>query len=358
MWASGKRYWYLPDQPPDDPMDLSFISAGARDGDFVELLLNGENVAGGETGLHLAVIDDRGTLLESQVFRTHETTTESDRLVAALRAVSPGQVVMMAIKGDGSAYLTGETVTYLIETLGSDYAHRLDPDDSWGLIAVMGGTRLAEAYRAFDDGPVSGDVLSSTELHASFRLRRTGDFLGLYGPDGRLVDPVSLLAQTRNSSWGRHPDGMPSWCQHEAPTPGAPNALHCTPQADAPVPSRAGGYYGEPVTVSLGNSRVTEVRFTLDGSTPTEASQRYLGPIELTSTTVLRTRAYRDGFTPSEVVSASYFIDEIDDAVSLPVVSLITDPTHLWDEETGIYADGPDPDDPNYEQGGWPGSDR
>ena len=167
-----------------------------------------------------------------------------------------------------------------------------------------------------------------------------------------LVDTVSLLAQTRNSSWGRHPDGMSSWCHYVVPTPGVANAPFCTPQSDAPVPSRAGGYYGEPITISLGNSRVTEVRFTLDGSTPTQASQRYLGPIELASTTVLRARAYRDGFNPSEVVSTTYFIDEIDEAVALPVVSLITDPAHLWDEETGIYTEGRDPDDPNYEQGG------
>ena len=318
----------------------------------MELLIEGQNVAGGETGLHLAVVDAAGTLLESQVFGTHETPAESDRLVDELRAVPPGQVVMMAIKGDGSAHLTDEAMSFLIDVLGSEYARRLDPDDSWGLIAVVGGNPLVEDYRAFGNGQVAARTRSAHQLHASFRLRQTGDFLGLYGPDGRLVDTVGLLAQTRNSSWGRHRDGMPSWCHYEVPTPGTFNAAFCTPMVDAPVPSRAGGYHGEPITVSLGNSRVTEVRFTTDGSTPTQASVRYVGPIGLDSTTVLRARAYRDGFNPSEVVSTTYFIDEIDDSVSLPVVSLITDPEHLWDEETGIYAEGVDPSDPNYEQGG------
>ena len=352
VWASGKNYWHLPDRRPDDPIRLGFVSAGARDGDRVELLLDGENMASGETGLHLAVLDARGTLLESQVFGTHETAAELDRLVEVLQAVPPGQLVMMAIKGDGSAFLTDAAVTYLIETLGSEYAHRLDPDDSWGLIAVSAGSHLAEDYRAFGRGRAAGDLRSSAELHASFRLRETGDFLGLYGPDGRVVDTVSLRAQTRNSSWGRHRDGMPSWCNYQVPTPGADNAAYCTPKADAPVASLAGGYYGEPITVSLGNSRVTEVRFTLDGSTPSLASEQYLGALELDSTTVLRARAYRDGFNPSDVVSYTYFIDEIDNAVSLPTVSLITDPAHLWNEGTGIYVEGPDPDNPNYEQGG------
>ena len=352
VWASGKSYWYLPDRRLNDPITLGFVSAGTLDGDHVELLVNGENVAGSETGLHLAVIDESAALVQSQVFRTHETTAESDRLIEVLRAVPPGQVVMMAIKGDGSAFLTEAAMTFLIDTLGSEYAHRLDPDDSWGLIAVSGGTHLVEDYFAYEDGQVRGDTRSSTELHTSFRLRQTGDFLGLYGPDGRVVDTVGLEAQTRNSSWGRHRDGMPTWCHYFTPTPGVPNAAFCTPQADAPVASLETGYYGEPITVSLGNSRVTEVRFTLDGSPPTQGSERYVGPLDLDATTVLRARAYRDGFNPSDVVSFTYFVDEIDEDVRLPVVSLITDPAHLWDEETGIYVEGPDSDNPNYEEGG------
>ena len=352
VWASGKNRWYLPDRRSNDPITLGFVSAGTLDGDHVELLVNGENVAGVETGLHVAVLDERGALVESQVFRTHETTAESDRLVEVLRAVPSGQVVMMAIKGDASAFLTDAAITFLIDTLGSEYAHRLDPDDSWGLIAVSGGNNLVEDYFAYEDGRVAADTRSSTVLHTSFRLRQTGDFLGLYAPDGGVVDTVGLEAQARNSSWGRHRDGMSSWCHYATPTPGVQNAAFCTPKADAPVASLDGGYYGEPITVSLGNSRVTEVRFTLDGSPPSQASERYVGSIELDATTVLRARAYRDGFNPSDAVSFTYFIDEIDEDVSLPVVSLITDPAHLWDEGTGIYVEGPDPDNPNYEAGG------
>ena len=352
VWASGKRYWYLPGRSPGDDLELGFVSAGTWDGDHVELLLEGQNVAGGETGLHFAVVDAAGTLLDSQVFGTHETPAESDRLVDVLRAVPPGQVVMMAINGDGSAHLTDEVVSFLREALGSEFAHRLDPDDSWGLIAVVGGNPIAEDYRAFSNGQVAAGTRSSRQLHTSFRLRQTGDFLGLYGPDGSPVDAVSLLAQTRDSSWGRHGDGMPGWCHYRVATPAAPNAVFCTPKADAPVPSPDGGYHGEPITVALGNSRVTEVRFTLDGSTPSQASERYLGPLELDTTTVLRARTYREGYNPSDIVSATYFIDEIDESVLLPVVSLITDPEHLWDDETGIYAEGLDASNPNYEQGG------
>ena len=194
VWASGKKYWYQPDRRPDESIALGFVSAGTLDGDHVELLVNGENVAGGETGLHLAVLDAGGDLVESQVFGTHQTTAESDRLVDVLRAVPPGQIVMMAIKGDGSAFLTPAAMTVLIDMFGSEYAHRLDPDDSWGLIAVAGGNPLVEDYRAFENGQVAGDTRSSTELHTSFRLRQTGDFLGVCPSNSNDPRDLSALA--------------------------------------------------------------------------------------------------------------------------------------------------------------------
>ena len=352
VWASGKRHWFLPGRRVDNPVELGFVSAGGRDGNDLELRLNGENVAGPEPGLHLAQVDREGRLVATTAFETHLGHGASDRLVAALRAVPDGQVMMLGIRGNGAAYLSDQAVTVLVDELGSSYATRLDPDDSWGLVAVKGGNVLAEDYRALTQGRATGRARSSGELHAGFRLRRSGDFLGLYDDADTLIDSAAIGPLTRNSSWGRHRDGMSDWCHYAVPTPGAPNAPFCTPKIDAPVASLAGGYYGEPIVISLGNPRVTEVRFTLDGSTPSQASEQYVEPIELDQTTVLRARAYREGFNPSEVVSYTYFIDEIDDTVLLPVVSLITDPANLWDRQRGIYVEGTDPASPNYERRG------
>ncbi len=199
VWASGKSYWYLPDRHPADPIELEFVSAGRMDGDTVELVVNGENVAGVEAGQHLAVVEPDGTVADAQRFAVHESADESARLLDVLRALPVGQAVMMAVKGE-AATLTNDAVTYLREAMGSAYAHRLDPDDAWGLIAVTGGNVLAEDYAVPGDGAADGDTRSSAELHAGFRLRQTGDFLGLYGPDGRPVDAIGLLPQTRNTS--------------------------------------------------------------------------------------------------------------------------------------------------------------
>ena len=55
----------------------------------------------------------------------------------------------------------------------------------------------------------------------------------------------------------------------------------------------------------------------------------------MAETTVLRAVALHEGAPVSAVTTATYLVDE---NTGLPVLSLVTDPAHLWDEETGIYA--------------------
>ena len=61
----------------------------------------------------------------------------------------------------------------------------------------------------------------------------------------------------------------------------------------------------------------------------------YTAPLALEQTGVLRAVALRDGTPVSAVTTATYLIGE---ATGLPVLSLVTAPAHLWDDETGIYT--------------------
>ena len=72
--------------------------------------------------------------------------------------------------------------------------------------------------------------------------------------------------------------------------------------------------------------------YTLDGSDPTVDGQAYTAPVVLEQTTVLRAVALRDGVPVSAVTTAMYLVGE---STGLPVLSLVTEPAHLWDEETG-----------------------
>ena len=72
----------------------------------------------------------------------------------------------------------------------------------------------------------------------------------------------------------------------------------------------ADGNYRGPLRVSLSNSEPdTDIHFTVDGSTPTASDPRYEKPIELSATTIVRARAFKQGYTRS-IVSQGVFVVE------------------------------------------------
>ncbi|HTQ29593.1 MAG TPA: chitobiase/beta-hexosaminidase C-terminal domain-containing protein, partial [Opitutaceae bacterium] len=82
------------------------------------------------------------------------------------------------------------------------------------------------------------------------------------------------------------------------------------PQAAAPVFSPAAGVYlnAQTVTITSATSGVS-IRYTTDGSTPTETNGTlYSGPVSINSTVTLQAIAYETGFTDSSVTSGTYTI--------------------------------------------------
>ena len=128
------------------------------------------------------------------------------------------------------------------------------------------------------------------------------------------------------------------WVAFPIPTPWTANTTRPQAAADAlPVLLRPGsGRFAAPVTVRLETpvGRAT-VYYTLDGADPTLGGLAYTAPLEIAETTVLRAVALRDGAPVSAVTTATYLVGE---NTGLPVVSLVTEPAHLWDATTGIYV--------------------
>lgn len=176
------------------------------------------------------------------------------------------------------------------------------------------------------------------EIHANFRLNRQGEYLGIYGPNLEVVDSLYFPEQYRGLSYGRSPDGGDEWVYFTTPTRGAPNASEgFAGYAPTPIFSQPGGLHPQPLLVTLHvdmpNSRIY---YTMDGSAPTETeSPLYQTPISITETAVVRARAFVEGMLPSEVVTHTYLFR---DEAQLPILSLATDPHHLWDRNRGIYA--------------------
>ena len=78
----------------------------------------------------------------------------------------------------------------------------------------------------------------------------------------------------------------------------------------APAVTPAGGAFPKPVRVEIsGESVGAEIRYTLDGSSPTPNSPKYTGPIEISEHATLMARAYEKGMPPSPVSEAEFTID-------------------------------------------------
>ena len=176
--------------------------------------------------------------------------------------------------------------------------------------------------------------------HTNFKLNQNGEEIGLFDPEGTLVDSVDFDRQIADVSQGRQTeDGR--WLFFSEPTPGAPNGNTSLSEPTVSEPSEfslPAGFYSGAQTIALSHPHPDAViRHTLDGSIPTSTSEPYTVPLDLAATTVLRVRPFVPDQLPGPVLTRTYFIDE---ESTLPVFSISTDPENLWDDEIGIYVDG------------------
>jgi len=78
----------------------------------------------------------------------------------------------------------------------------------------------------------TGRNATDTALHAGFRLSQNGEAIGLFAPDGSVVDSVTFLGQTNNVSQGRWPDGNVNLYFMPTPTPRAANVIPGQPPTE------------------------------------------------------------------------------------------------------------------------------
>ena len=116
------------------------------------------------------------------------------------------------------------------------------------------------------------DRVGSEGWHTSFRLSRGGEYVGLFGPDGQVVDEVTFGEQEVDVSLGRLGTVSDQWVAFPIPTPGAANTTspRAAPGAPPVMVTPGSGRFAGPVTVQL-EAPVpgSTVYYTLDGSDPT-----------------------------------------------------------------------------------------
>ncbi|NBR83964.1 MAG: hypothetical protein EBY09_05150 [Verrucomicrobia bacterium] len=145
-------------------------------------------------------------------------------------------------------------------------------------------------------------------LHTNFKLAPEGSYLALVNPQGAVVSEFAPTPAVVDVSVGRV-RGEPTWLGNfHQPTPGKPNASGGPGFAPEVAFSHPGGNFTEPFTLSLSPGPATNavIRYTLDGSLPTQASPVWNGPLNVTNTIQVRARAYQTGLLPGPPHSEVY----------------------------------------------------
>jgi hypothetical protein len=224
----------------------------------------------------------------------------------------------------------------------------------------------------------SGKNRTTGELHTSFLLSRNGEPVELHRPSG--VDRFDIPQLPSNSSFGRQLGTPSDLCHFAYPTPGTQNVSECFKDATlgAPTLSHSSGFYDQSFTLEVDAPDPSRtLYYTLDGSFPDPVlnpvqTKKYTQPINIsalpeitgplsqidttitdpamrfseifrnaprTSTQIQPAVTVRIRSLYSEETTATFFIGK-QHTQTLPVVSLLLNPAHLFDDETGIYVAG------------------
>lgn len=168
------------------------------------------------------------------------------------------------------------------------------------------------------------NTVSGSELHPDFSWAQTkGEWIILSNNLGNVVDSIKIVHMTKEDhSVGRSTDGAADWKLFTTPTPNSANVGAQPFYTPKPVMDVAPGFYTGAQTVSITCAEPgATIRYTLDGSTPNTGSTVYSGPLNISSTTVVRAKAYGTN-EPSFNETNTYFIDVTH---PIPVMSICSD---------------------------------
>ena len=197
-----------------------------------------------------------------------------------------------------------------------------------------------------EDGVSPPDILAleNPSLHTNFKLSSKGESLTLLDSSGNQVDSLDVIGLTTDKSIGRSlADG--SVVFFAVPSPAAENTEEEFTGISVSdiIFSHNGGQFNEQSVRLSGAKQGEEIRYTLDATVPNAQSPRYSSAISISDDTVIRARVFQDNYIPSRTASRTYITSNTH---SLPIVTLVTEPDNLFDEQEGIYVYGPEQ---NYE---------
>jgi len=150
-------------------------------------------------------------------------------------------------------------------------------------------------------------ALSGSQLHPNFTLPKTGGYLALIAPNGvTVISEFTFAAQAADVSYGELGQAR-TLGYLETSTPNARNTG--LQAAGLPAESvqfdRSGGVFANATTLMIlpTVSPSAIVRYTTNGTIPTESAAVYTSQFNITNTTTIRARVFETGRLPGDVKS-------------------------------------------------------
>lgn len=227
-------------------------------------------------------------------------------------------------------------------------------DEAWQLpdsLVKVGGAVLIYCDKSKDEKP---------SLHTNFSLESgKGGSIFLF-KNGEITDKLENIKKqpAPNIAYGRLNESSTTWGYQYIPTPNSINCgIICNQILDDPIFNISGKILEniEPCILELtmpeGSPAGTEIRYSLDGSEPTQKSYLYSDAIRIDSNTVVRAKLFCKGYLSPRSVTHSYLFHGRE--ITLPVISLVTDSSYLYDDKIGIYVKGDFEKDKNNYNFNW-----
>lgn len=184
------------------------------------------------------------------------------------------------------------------------------------------------------------------EVFTQNSYRQINDKLNIDGGEIYLSDGTNIYTSVvypiglPRISYARTTDGGDTWGYTGTPTPEESNegSSFAAYQIANPTVSREGGLFSGSVSFQVSIPNGATLRYTTDGSTPTLTNGEISndGSFSTSETMVYRFRAFRDGYLPSDVVSRSFIKNNGNEP--FPIISVVTDPRHIFDDEIALFA--------------------
>lgn len=219
----------------------------------------------------------------------------------------------------------------------------IEMTDADGIVSTH---KLVSAYGVLPSKGYAILNFDHFENYTKEAYRQIDDKLDMGGGTVRILSGTTELASFTypagigRMSYARTTDGGDTWSWTGTPTPLANNATTTYAETAllAPVVDKLGQLFSGTLSVKVTIPEGTTLRYTTDGTAPTESNGivSETGQFTVSNTTCFRFRLFQSGMLPSPVVTRSFIRNNNNEP--FPIISLVTDRKNIQDDNFAIFA--------------------